>query len=204
MEQRNLGGNSGHSIHKMTKVINFFGGPCCGKTGMSGQLFGLMKSKNINVAYVSEFATDLVWKNSLQCLDDQLYIFGEQNHRIYTLLNQVNYIITDCPILLSVHYLRTAYKKFNNESDNVITWKDSIEDLIYETFMLYNNINFQLERNTSKPYIQSGRFHTETQAKAIDSELNLLLDFYKIKRHKVNTFDQIKDIMTCLESSFAG
>ena len=95
----------------MTKVINFYGGPSAGKSTMAAQLFGIMKSKRLNVEMVPEFAKDLTWKKS-GCLDDQVYVFANQNHALYTLLGQVDYIITDSPLILGLHYAKHGLNKF--------------------------------------------------------------------------------------------
>ena len=99
----------------MTKVINFYGGPSAGKSTMAAQLFGIMKANRFNVEYVPEFAKDLTWKQS-KCLDDQLYVFAVQHHALYTLLGQVDYIITDSPLLLSLHYVTIGLSKFQRYS----------------------------------------------------------------------------------------
>lgn len=43
----------------MKLVINFFGGPGCGKSTMASRLFSELKSKGVKCEYVTEYAKDV-------------------------------------------------------------------------------------------------------------------------------------------------
>ena len=75
----------------MTLVINLFGGPGVGKSTTASQLFANLKWSNINCELVREYAKDKVWENSLELLDNQLYVFAKQHHRQYILNEKVEY-----------------------------------------------------------------------------------------------------------------
>ena len=76
-------------------IINLFAGPGSGKSTTCAGLFSKLKLAGINCEMVLEYAKELVWENNLETLDDQIYIFAEQLHRINRLKNKVDVIITD-------------------------------------------------------------------------------------------------------------
>ena len=174
----------------MTTVINFYGGPGCGKSTMAAQLFGEMKSRTINVEYVPEFAKELTWKQS-DCLDDQLYLLGEQHHRIYTLFGKTDYIITDSPLLLTLHYLKNSFSKFKDNKELLDQLHVSMTMATLFLYKFYNNINFNIVRNPNKKFLQKGRNQTLKQSIAIDNDINMLLTQYNIPFKSVKTFDQV-------------
>ena len=46
---------------------------------------------------MTEFAKDLTWENRQNTLENQLYVFAEQHHRVNRLKKQVDVVITDSP-----------------------------------------------------------------------------------------------------------
>ena len=63
-------------------VINIFGAPGAGKSTTAAALFALMKLEGYKVELVTEHAKDLTYSESFKELNDQLKVFGEQNHRM--------------------------------------------------------------------------------------------------------------------------
>jgi hypothetical protein len=108
-----------------------------------------------------EFAKDKVWEKSDHVLDDQLYIFGKQYHRIYRLLDQVEVIITDSPLLNSILYY---------QGDN-----EHFARLVFEEHRRFHNLNVFLQR--LKPYNPAGRLQDELKAKALDQHIVRILDY---------------------------
>lgn len=168
----------------MTKVINFFAGPGAGKTTLAAKLFGYMKELRYNVEYVPEFAKDLVWDRDFDTLNDQLYVSIVQHHWQYRLLDQVDYIITDSPLLLGIHYMEYGNKKFKYSEQ----WKLCFYELIHDTFRMYDNINFFVDRKDRK-YIHAGRNETEEQSIEIDNDILTLLQEYHY--NTISTFDNV-------------
>ena len=149
----------------MTLVVNLYGGPGTGKSTLAAKLFSDLKWSGCECELITEYAKKLVWQEATKILDDQIYVFGKQQHMFQILNGQVDVIITDSPILLSIIYGR----KFG-------TWmqRDSLNRLIVRTYEVYDNLDIFLKR--SKPYVETGRQQTHEEAKAIDKEIWSLLD----------------------------
>lgn len=158
----------------MTQIINFVAGPGAGKSTLAGELFGWMKRRRYNCEYVAEFAKDLTWRKASGSLDDQFFIFGEQHHRIYTLLDQVDYIITDCPLILSIYYTKFAMSKYKQNPlfEHMMVMFEMQVITITQNF--HNNKFFFVERGDRK-FIQAGRNQNEEESRIIDEELKALM-----------------------------
>jgi cytidylate kinase len=101
-------------------VINLWGGPGAGKSTVAAELFTLLR-KNVkaNCELVGEFATDLCFEQAKENLHDQIYLLGNQWHRLWRLDKiGVDLAISDSPIGLGVCYKEKAdmppgaYEKF--------------------------------------------------------------------------------------------
>lgn len=158
-----------------TKIINFFGGPGSGKSTLAGELFGYLKHERKDVEYVSEFAKDLTWEKRHLALDNQMYVFGEQFHRMYRLLNDVEFIITDSPLLLSNIYIDEAFEKFKT-FDALETLKVNFKTaVLYSHFAMGENYNYFVDRKGRK-YLEKGRNQKEEEAIVIDKKIRNYLD----------------------------
>ena len=144
-------------------VVNLFAGPGTGKSTSCAQIFSELKWQGINCEMAREFAKDKVWEESLKVLDDQIYVFGKQQHRMKILVGQVEVIITDSPLLLSIVYDKTKNPNFKN--------------LVIDTHRQFENYNVFLLRE--KPYNPKGRVQNEDKAKLLDIQVKNLLDEIK-------------------------
>lgn len=169
----------------MTKIINFYGGPSAGKSTMAAQLFGYMKAGRMNVEYVPEFAKTLTWRKAA-CLDDQLYVLGNQHHELYTLLGQVDYVITDSPLLMQLHYISIGFSKFKPTA----SVPDVFEELVLSLYQKYDNHNFYVERGDRK-FIQAGRNQNEEESKEIDDSIHEILVYNAIPFKRVSNMLEI-------------
>lgn len=169
----------------MTKVINFYGGPGAGKSTMAAQLFGEMKRRQMNVEFAPEFAKELTWQKSLS-LDDQVFVLGNQHHRLYTLLDQVDYIITDSPLLLSLYYIEDSLRKLNDGTG--VKW--SVKMLVSDLYRQYDNRDYVVVRG-DREYLTAGRNQTLDEAKAIDNGVIAILDNYNISYVTVTKFEEV-------------
>lgn len=89
----------------MTTVVNLFGSAGSGKSTTALGLCYFLKLKGYKVEYVSEYAKDLVNEGSIHKLKHQLYVFSKQLKRMEVLVDkELDFIVTDSPILLSYFY----------------------------------------------------------------------------------------------------
>ena len=94
----------------MAIVVNLFAGPGVGKSTTAARVFAELKLKGVNCEMALEFAKDKVWEESFKTMDDQIYIFGKQFHKIWRLKDKVDVIICDSPLPISI-----VYDKENSE-----------------------------------------------------------------------------------------
>ena len=148
-------------IKKDTIVVNLFAGPGAGKSTIAANVYADLKWAGVNVEMALEYAKDLVWEERFATLENQIYVFGKQLHRMNRLVGKVDVIITDSPLLLS-----SIYKPKDISQ--------SFDDLVLDEFNKFNNVNYFIERK--KPFNQKGRLQTEEQAKEKDKEIKGFLN----------------------------
>lgn len=149
----------------MTKVINIFGGPGIGKSGIAAGVYASMKAAHKNVELVTEVAKDYVWENRFNVLtSDQLIIYAEQHRRMDRLRGHVDYIVTDCPLLMCIAYIPPGFYK-------------GLEPLIVESARSFDNTNFVLGR-AEGTHSDNGRYHSEQQSIDKDREIVDILGTY--------------------------
>lgn len=143
----------------MTKVINLFAAPGVGKSKMASAVFDIMKANHINCEIAAEFAKDLVWAERYNCLRCQPYVFGEQYYRIHRLLNKVDYVICESPLLFSIVY-DDMFKNF--------------PALALEVFNSTENLNIMLERG-NYPYDNRGRYESLEESNKVQEKIRSVL-----------------------------
>ena len=144
-------------------VVNLYGGPGSGKSTTAAGVFSELKMLGLNTELVTEYAKDKVWEKHEAILDNQIYVFAKQYHRLFRLVDQVEVVVTDSPILLSTIY--------NKDRSLLGT---SLDTLVVEAYHTFNNINYFLNR--TKKYNPKGRLQTEDEAKELDIQINNMLD----------------------------
>ena len=170
---------------KKTLVVNLFGGPGTGKTTGMAYIFAKLKMAGVDAEMVTEFAKELTWEKRQITLSDQLYILGKQQKKHNVLSGQVQVVITDSPILLSLYYGKDLTNSF--------------KDVVIETHEKFWNYNVFLKR--IKPYNTNGRSQTEDQAKQIDVDLKEILkghsyvEFDGTKKGYKQVYDRILEIL---------
>lgn len=156
-------------------VINLFAGPGSGKSTTCAMIFAKLKLAGINCEMALEYAKDKVWENSLDVLDDQIYVFGKQIHRLNRLKGKVDVIITDSPILLSIIY---------DKERNPI-----LKDLVLDQFSKFDNLNYYVTRDDT--YNPKGRVQTLKESIDKDNEIKNLLNDNNIDYTIFNKHDNV-------------
>ena len=158
------------------KIINIFGGPGAGKSTTAAGLFFEMKKRQLEVELVTEYAKDMTWEKRHNVLSDQLYILAKQNRRLVRLQGQVEWVITDSPLVLGMVYRHEGYHSL-------------FDDFALEVFNSYDNYNFLIGRDFE--YQPAGRNQTAEEAIEVDSAIKNLLDQKGINYHRVTNDPEV-------------
>jgi adenylate kinase family enzyme len=153
------------------KVINFYGGPGSGKSTTAAGVFHEMKMQGYSVELVTEYAKDVTWEKRFDLLEDQAYVFAKQNRRLARLKNQVEWVVTDSPLPLSLLYMPKDYFK-------------TFEPLAMEIWNSYQNISFIMRRHFE--YQTTGRKEDIDAAHRLDSDLDAFFSKYQISPYELH------------------
>lgn len=168
-------------------LINFVGAPSCGKSTISALTFVKLKTAHKSSELVQEYAKQLVWAENYEDLSNQWYVSKKQYEMLKAVYGKVNYLITDSPLILGLHYNRY-------HQDNVCDVKKT-ENMILSKMNEFNNVYIFLKRNKSIPYESIGRIHDENQSMEIENNLKGILDELKLEYLEiisdVNNIDKI-------------
>jgi hypothetical protein len=149
------------------KVVNLFAAPGSGKSTTAS---GLFQNRGVNAELTGEYAKDLTWSKRHYTLQDQIYVFGKQHHRVWRLQEDCDIIISDSPILLGLAY-----------ADQ---YPECFKETVYWAFNQYDNINFFVNR--VKPYNPKGRNQTAEQSNEKGIEIKNLLLRWNVPYTEVN------------------
>jgi adenylate kinase family enzyme len=143
-------------------VVNLAGSPGAGKSTGAAKIFSELKMLGINCELVGEVAKDITWEHNMTALSCQEYVFGKQSYRLARCRNDVDVIVTDSPLPLTIIYTQNpAIKK-------------PLTDLVMAVFDSYDNINFFINR--TKPYNPKGRNQTAEESDAISLQIKDLYE----------------------------
>ena len=162
------------------KVINFFGAPGAGKTTISMKVCAELKTEQIDAELSLEIVKQHIFAGNENMLSYQNYIFAEQERQLRILDNsqEVEFAITDAPLLNSAFYEPEKYPVF-------------FKELVFEMFRSYDNINFLIKR--THPFSNQGRVHNEIQSNLIEAKLPVFLMNHNIPFIEINSTDDIKE-----------
>lgn len=153
------------------KVINVVAGPGAGKSTLASGMYHDAKRRGWNVELVTEVAKDLVWEGRHCALENQAYVFGRQVQRIHRLAGQVDYVITDSPVLLSAIYAPADYPP---EWEQVVVnlWK--------------RNENYVAFLGRGPWFDDRGRVHNLEKSLEVDQKIAVLLAKHDITYTRVD------------------
>lgn len=151
-------------------VVNLFGGPGAGKSTGAAYIFSELKQRGINAELVTEFAKDKTWEGNTTALSCQEYVFGKQSYRLARCRNDVDVIVTDSPLPLSMIYNTNP------------ALGEAFDEVVRRVFDTYENMNFYIVRN--KPYNPKGRTQTEEESDKLGENILRMLGILAIN-HQV-------------------
>ena len=159
----------------MTIIVNFFAGSGAGKSNLTWDVSAEIKwMGGINVEYCDEYVKHQLIEERKTIFLDQNYIFGKQHYKIKRLVvDKLDVVVTDSPILLSAFYNTVNAIKNNEPIDEIFNQH------VLNCFNKFNNANYYVER--VKPFNPFGRFQTAEEAKQDDIKLRKMLDGFGVK-----------------------
>ena len=184
-----------------SKVVEFLGAPGSGKTTLAHTVFSWLKTTGSNSVFVSEVATD--WINQGKLPEDQFLVSAEQNHRLYNMLGQYEYIVMDTSLLLGCYYIDMPHslKKYREISD------DSLQNAIWSykatlqyLHTIYDNITIFKELQ-DYPHSMVGRIHDKKQSQQIEYDLKNLLTSLTVPYTIANDIETCKKIICPVQTT---
>lgn len=171
------------SQNKQPIVINGYGGPGAGKSTACMEITAALKKEGYNAEYVQEYAKELVYEKDMEMLDGspehQYEILKEQTRRMDRLYDQVDFIVTDSPVMLNTIYNKQLTPEY--------------ESLVNELQEEYINYSFFMERDASN-FEEEGRIHNLTESIEKDNEIKDMLQKNEIK-YKTYNHENINEIV---------
>lgn len=171
------------SQNKEPIVINGYGGPGAGKSTACLEITAALKKEGYNAEYVQEYAKELVYEKDMEMLDGspehQYEILKEQTRRMDRLYDQVDFIVTDSPVMLNTIYNKQLTPEY--------------ESLVNELQGEYINYYFFMERDASN-FEKEGRIHNLTESIEKDNEIKDMLQKNEIK-YKTYNHENVNEIV---------
>lgn len=171
------------SQSKLPIVINGYGGPGAGKSTACLEITAALKKEGYNAEYVQEYAKELVYEKDMEMLDGspehQYEILKEQTRRMDRLYDQVDFIVTDSPVMLNIIYNKQLTTEY--------------ESLVNELQGEYINYSFFMERDASN-FEEEGRIHNLTESIEKDNEIKDMLQKNEIK-YKTYNHENVNEIV---------
>lgn len=152
-----------------TTVVNLHGGPGVGKSTMMAGMFHELKRRGKSAEMAHEFAKDLIWDQAHATFADQAWLFANQYRRINRLVGQVDFVITDSPLLLSVVFGRDMPQEF--------------KDWVFYCHDHLDNYDIQVGRDV--PYETAGRNEDADAAIELDNRIAGVLRWERGDTHLV-------------------
>lgn len=144
----------------MSIIVNMFAGPGAGKSTTALGVTSILKHNGIDAEYVDEEAKRDAWEGTLDLTGaHQLTFTAAQVRAIDRLRGKVDFIVTDCPLLLQIPYLRQYMPEIGEAMATAL-------NILHHRDM---SINMFINRN--KPFNQKGRNMDLLQSQKKDHEI---------------------------------
>ena len=168
---------------KTPLVINLIGGPGSGKSTTMAGVFYELKKLGVNCEMVPEYAKDRVYEEAFNTLQDQIYVFAKQSHKIWRLKDKVDIIVMDASLLTI-----PIYDKTHNST---------LKKMVIEEFNRSENLVYFIDR-VGIEYKNEGRTESFTEAQAIDKHYIDICKEYHIPSTTVANTDAVQKIVSDL------
>lgn len=172
-----------------TRVINIIGGPGSAKSLFTGAVLVFLNLQNKSVELIPDYAKSLVWRKDYESLRNQYHIAQQQHQMLELLDGQVQFLVTESSLPQSLYYNQTY-------PENICDVEKTRRQIL-EWYRGFNHINILVERDPEQPYIHTGRFQDENQAKDVDKGLRALL------RHEGMPFTPLKPDLPAIHAFMA-
>ena len=169
---------------KAPLVINLIGGPGSGKSTTMAGVFYELKKLGVNCEMVPEYAKDRVYEEAFNTLQDQIYVFAKQSHKIWRLKDKVDIIVMDASLLTI-----PIYDKTHNST---------LKKMVIEEFNRSENLVYFIDR-VGIEYKNEGRTESFTEAQAIDKHYVDICKEYHIPFTTVANTDAVQKIVNDLK-----
>ena len=166
----------GEFTMKKPIVVNLTGAPGAGKSTGAAVIFAELKKAGVNAELVTEFAKDKTWEHNATALNCQEYVFGKQSYRLARCRNDVDVIVTDSPLPLSLVYNDNPALDYHFSA------------VVLNVFNTYENINFFINR--VKPYNPKGRKQTAKESDQLSATIKNLYHNLNIGYLEINGDDE--------------
>lgn len=149
-------------------VINCFGAPNSGKSTLASHLYSICKSRGANCEKVEEVAKDIVYEKNKYKIWNQPYVFGNQLNRMVRVVEDVDFIINDSPLLLAAIYCPDCFNE--------------LKPLAKQAYSYFDNYAYMLPVHPD--YKKTGRKHSKAECLRLSEEISDLM-------HQENNEDRI-------------
>jgi hypothetical protein len=179
-----------------TLVVNLLGGPGAGKSTAAWEIAATLKKSGKSVELIAEYAKELVYDKRFDLLDgsakNQRLVCEEQVRRQERLMGEVDYAITDSPIMLQLLYLK------DRESDAGKALTREIEEYLLD----YKLSVFNVVVKRHGLFEENGRIHTEVQSMDIDDSVVDLLRHYSKSYMEYYQSNGLEQVIEGIESKY--
>lgn len=161
----------------ITKVINLWASPSCGKSTLAAGAFAEMKRRNISCELVTEVAKEYAWEGRKIEVWDQILIAAEQLAREMRLIGKVEYVITDSPSLLGAFY----EEKYSKSS--------LLRHMLQKGRAMPHRQDVDVMLPRRERYDDAGRFQTKEQAMEVHQALTEWLQVFTLQPKQLESAD---------------
>ena len=142
-------------------IVNLLSPPSGGKSTTRAGIFYFLKVAGIRCEEAIEYAKGKVYEGSDPVLKNQIYVFGKQHHMTTRCMGQVNVIVSESPLLLSI-----VYDEEYSEHPS-----SALKALVLEEHSKFINMNYYLVKPKDRPYEEYGRTQKEAGANIIGDRI---------------------------------